>query len=199
MLQQYNWVCKICGCKCDSRRKLLKHKNEIHPERKRIPWNKGLTKDTDERVAKNSAAVQKTMKEKYKNGYKHYLTCGEYWTAERRKEQSERKKKLYAEHPEKHPNRKLANNRNKISYPERIAHDWLMENKITFIHQYKYKNRFVDFYLPERQLFIEIDGSYWHNKEVDNVKDKEALNDGFQTLRIPAASRIIETLKVNIL
>jgi very-short-patch-repair endonuclease len=199
MKKEYTWQCKICGLICKSRRKLQKHRAEEHPERLREPWNKGLTKATDERVAKNSLSVQETMKRKYKEGYKNFIMCKEYWTPERRKEQSERKKKLYSEHPEKHPNRKLANNRSKISYPERLAYDWLMENKITFIHQHKYKNRFVDFYLPERQLFIEIDGVYWHDEEADMLKDEEALKDGFKTLRIQANKRILETLTNNIL
>ena len=33
--------------------------------KKRIPWNKGLTKETDERVAKNYEALKQSMIEKY--------------------------------------------------------------------------------------------------------------------------------------
>lgn len=52
----------------------------------------------------------------------------------------------------KHPNRKLAGNRKKMTYPEQVAFDWLIEHKITFVHQKEFcfneMKRFVDFYIP---------------------------------------------------
>ena len=87
------------------------------------------------------------------------------WTPERRKLQSEAKKKLYKEHPEKHPNRKLANNRQQMSYPEKLVYDWLTTQSIEFIHQRKIDKYYVDFNIGS--LCIEVDGKYFHNKESD--------------------------------
>lgn len=47
-------------------------------------WNKGLTKEMDERVKINSENCSKTSLEKYKNGYVHPNSTEEYWSKERR-------------------------------------------------------------------------------------------------------------------
>ena len=74
------------------------------------PWNKGLTKETDERIRHNAESVKKSMEKLVADGW--VPECAKYWEdPEHRKEQSEKKKRLYAEHPEKHPNRKLSGNR----------------------------------------------------------------------------------------
>lgn len=78
------------------------------------------------------------------------------WTPERRKARSEQKKELYRKFPEKHPNRKLANNRLKMSYPEKLVYDWLTEEKISFEHQKFIKPYHADFCIGS--LIIEIDG-----------------------------------------
>lgn len=169
------WVCNLCGKVYRTRRLLEEHKKtDKHPGgAARIPWNKGLTKD-DPRVAK----------------------CGhkEWWTDQRRHEQSLRKKKFYAENPEKHPNRILANNRSNMSYPERVAFDWLVKNNIQFEHQYRLWDRFVDFYIPSMNTLLEVDGNYWHNKEKDDAKDAKASAAGYKTLRISASEKIEERL-----
>ena len=67
------------------------------------------------------------------------------WTPERRKQQSDRKKKLFSEHPEKHPNRILANNRVNMSYPERLVFDWLKSQNIDFEHNRRIDRYYVDF------------------------------------------------------
>jgi very-short-patch-repair endonuclease len=111
------------------------------------------------------------------------------WTPERRKTQSEAKKKLYKEHPEKHPNRKLANNRQQMSYPEKLVYDWLTTQSIEFIHQRKIDKYYVDFNIGS--LCIEVDGKYFHNKESDIKRDKIISDLGF-TIRRVSASNIIK-------
>src|SRR5574343_19665 len=111
------------------------------------------------------------------------------WTPERRKTQSEAKKKLYKEHPEKHPNRKLANNRQQMSYPEKLVYDWLTTQSIEFIHQRKIDKYYVDFNIGS--LCIEVDGKYFHNKESDIKRDKIITELGF-TIRRVSASNIIK-------
>lgn len=111
------------------------------------------------------------------------------WTPERRKLQSEAKKKLYKEHPEKHPNRKLANNRQQMSYPEKLVYDWLTTQNIEFIHQRKIDKYYVDFNIGS--LCIEVDGKYFHHKEYDIKRDKIITDLGF-TIRRVSASNIIK-------
>ena len=116
-------------------------------------------------------------------------------------ERSEQKKQLYKEHPEKHPNRRCAGKAKGMSYPEKVARDWLQQNNIDFIQQYHFVtdkfNRYVDFYCEKFNLFIEIDGEYWHRYRLyeDKNKDEDASAHGIRTLRVSAKSRIYDTLK----
>ena len=156
-----------------------------------------MTKETSELVRHNGESVSKAMKKLFDEGK---LDAHKTWTPERRKMQAELKKKLYKEHPEKHPNRKVANNRGKMTYPERVAYDWLVRRGIEFKHQYHFAtdkfNRYVDFFFESKNLFIEVDGKYWHDPEVDYLKDIDAQNHGIKTIRISASDRIEERLSM---
>ena len=86
-----------------------------------------------------------------------------------------------------------------MTYPEKVAFDWLVRNNIKFEHQYNFRtekfNRFVDFFCEDYKLFIEIDGEYWHkDKEKDIQKDEDAKNNGYITVRISAKERIEKKL-----
>lgn len=122
------------------------------------------------------------------------------WTQERRQAQSEHKKKFYSEHPEQHPNRKLAGNRGKMTYPEQLVNDWLIAHSIEFVHNYHYTtdkfNRYVDFCLVGQNIFIEVDGEHWHqDKTFDEAKDLDAQQHGIKTIRIKPKLNIIEQLE----
>ena len=78
-----------------------------------------------------------------------------------------------------------------MTYPEQIAANWLASHGILFEYQYKTifneHTRYVDFFLPDFNLYIEIDGEYWHskNQEVDAMKDYFVLHiQGIKTLRV---------------
>ena len=195
------WKCECCNIIFNTRAELYQHNKEWHKSVSNDgPWNKGLTKNDDARVAKYSENAQKTYKKRILEGYKNPTWINEYWTEERRKKASNSKILLYSENPEKHPNRKLANNRNKMTYPESVAYDWLVENNVEFEHQkmlvINNKKRFVDFYLAPNNLIIEIDGEYWHkDKNYDKNKDLMAENNGYKTLRISAKDKIIDVLE----
>lgn len=45
------WKCTKCNLIFETRSKLFEHNRENHPVPKGQAWNKGLTKETDERVA----------------------------------------------------------------------------------------------------------------------------------------------------
>lgn len=107
------------------------------------------------------------------------------WTPERRKAQSEAKKELYRKNPEKHPNRRLANNRKKMSYPEKLVYDYLRSMDIEFFHNKKINKYYVDFCLGK--LVIEVDGERFHtDKEYDKKRDEIISSYGFIVRRFPA-------------
>ena len=45
------WKCKRCNMIFETRRKLEDHNHEFHPIPKGSSWNKGLTKESDARIA----------------------------------------------------------------------------------------------------------------------------------------------------
>lgn len=148
----------------------------------------GITGSTLQKASARGVFRPRTLNEASKIGATK-IDQSLIWTPERRKTQSEAKKKLYKEHPEKHPNRKLANNRQQMSYPEKLVYDWLTTQSIEFIHQRKIDKYYVDFNIGS--LCIEVDGKYFHNKESDIKRDKIITNLGF-TIRRVSASNIIK-------
>lgn len=197
--------CKYCAKLCKNKNSLAQHeircsKNnsvlKVKPFGNSLshqPWNKGLTKETDARVAKNAAGVRNTLRQKVADGWKPFFATDDFWTEEQRAKRSEEKIQLFKDRPELHPNRLLASNkgRNGMTYPECLAADWLTAHNITYNFQYKTvfneNSRYVDFFLQDYKLYIEIDGEYWHTRrrETDMAKDLFALeSQGISTLRI---------------
>lgn len=54
--------------------------------------------------------------------------------------------------------------------PEQKFKKVARKNKIKYRQSYKYKGHYFDFYLPELDILVEIDGVYWHGK---GLKDDE--------------------------
>ncbi len=196
------WKCTKCGIKFKTRSQLRQHlKNIKHPNNQN--WAKGLTKETSDIIRQIGKKVSKSLKEGHQSG--RIKVSDEY-----RKQMSDIKKKFYSEHPEQHPMRKVCGNRSKMTYPEQVVFDWLLQNQIKFIHQFQWQflnldnkihKRFVDFYIPQYKLFIEVDGKYWHQNRLDEdrQKDIQAEKDGFSTLRIDPAKLIINQLQYRLL
>ena len=206
-------ICQFCGKECKNRNSLCNHERlcKENPDRQNSiivgfndkghkAWNKGLTKDTDDRVKRSSESVKTTVLDKISTGWVPAFATKEYWTEDRKKQQSEKRKKFLLENPEKHPNRILASNRKNYSYLENIVSKWLDDNDIKyerqFVYPFKDSNRYVDFYIKDYNLFIEVDGEYWHKNsiDIDTLKDELALNDGITTLRISSKENINNTL-----
>lgn len=165
--------------------------NHGYKKRIRITWNKGLTKETNLSVLKSS----KTLKARYKSGELIGSFKGKHHTIKTRKKLSKIKIELYKNFPEKHPNRKLAGNRNKMTYPEKVAFDWLTKNKINFENQKKILNYYVDF-LIDKNIVIEIDGEYWHKDKVrDLTRENKISKLGYKIFRIKAKEKIENKLQ----
>lgn len=183
------WKCETCGKVFETKHLLYEHKHSEHKiSIGKGGWNKGLTKETDERV--------KRCSEKLKGHHNNKGIPKKKWTEEQKQRMSDKIKEYYKQYPEKHPARRLANNRNHMTYGERVAYDWLTRNNIQFTHHFHFNklgvNRYVDFYIESKRLFIEIDGEFWHKnrKALDDLKDMTAKQCGIDTIRIPAKDHI---------
>ena len=164
---------------------------ELHQPEK--CWNKGLTKETDDRVKRNGESTSIAMKKLYSTGFRVLSQTQEFWTADRRKEKSEEKKKLYQDNPDSHPNRRLAGNKSKMTYPEKVAADWLDSKQIQYEHNKKVGKYYPDFTIDH--MIIEIDGEYFHNKEYDKQRDMNLNELGYIVHRINSKERIINRLE----
>lgn len=204
-------ICQYCGKLCKNDNSLRNHERlcKENPDRQqsswikfnkeRGAWNKGLTKDTDERLKKAGETYRSNLKSGITKQYDHRSV----WNDDRRRAKSEEKIRYFSEHPERHPNAICAGNRGKMNFPERMTYDWLIDHGVEVIHNYHFVtkrfNRYVDFYLPEFKIFIEVDGERWHKDKIrDNLKDEDALEHGIITIRIPAGPRVIEHLEEHV-
>lgn len=188
-----NYKCDICG-KVYGPNGIGRHYWKNHTKEGQefsiTSWNKGKTTETHPELASSLSAggkaTGKLIKEgKIKSAFSEYMK-----TDEARKEQSKRKKELYKKHPEKHPNRKLAGNRNKMSFPEKLVFDFLTESDIVFEHNKRVGKYYPDFVIGTQ--IIEVDGERWHDEESDTTRDKELNKMGFEVERFQ--TKPIETL-----
>lgn len=144
------WKCDRCGLVFETRRQLQEHNHWVHPIQKGSSWNKGLTKDTDERVA----LYVKTCKERG-----HYVspTKGKHIPDTLKAKISKSMKKYFKEHPDRVPY--VLNHSSKESYPEqyfRIA--FKNEGFPKFVQDKYVDGYFLDFAFDELKMFIEVDG-----------------------------------------
>ena len=74
--------------------------------------------------------------------------------------------------------------------PERDFEHWLRENNIEFESQYRRvgNKHPYDYFLPQYNLLVEIDGHYWHSKPEQKIKDRkhnrDAKRKGYDIVRI---------------
>lgn len=150
------WKCKWCDKEVifNTRNELQKHLKENHPERAvHGAWNKGLTAETDIRIAKS----RETLKEGYKSGRNVSAQKGKSHTAEQKKLISESRRKYLLEHPEKVPY--VLNHHSKgDSYPEKYFKAVFDNAEIDYSQNYYSNGYFLDFAWPDIKVYIEIDG-----------------------------------------
>lgn len=187
--------CEICG-KMFSKYGIKNHIAVTHEGKKRgtsgkRAWNKGLTKETDERLKK----VSEKLKEKIDTGefipqgfcskdYKEYQKTEEY-----KLEQSKIMKEVVKNNPDSYSSKNVSGrvkNYKRLFYGEEfifkgkwelLVAEKLFESDIKFtneIQPIEYfweesgKNHlyFPDFYLPEIDLYIEVKG-YQRDRDLD--------------------------------
>jgi very-short-patch-repair endonuclease len=159
-------------------------------------WNKGLTKHTDDRIMKYSKKligriISQEHKDKLskinknnKNSLGHIVSV-------------ELRKKLSEVTIRQHQNNK---GKYKDTKPELKCEQILKDNNLKYKKQFRLSNRLYDFYLPDYNLLIEVDGIFYHGKNIkdedlkydmqkksrriDKLKNKLAEDNGFNLLRV---------------
>lgn len=176
------WKCEYCDDHpiFETRRKLEEHKRKFHPIPKGSSWNKGLTKETDERIA-NYVKTSK-MQNRYKPWNKGFHLSGEH-----RAKTSASMKKFYKEHPELVPYK--LHHSSKESYPERYFNDlFAKENIVGFERDYYVDGYYLDYAFVDKKIDFEVDGSqhYVDPKivEHDKVRTQQLESLGWKTFRI---------------
>ena len=158
-------------------------------------WNKGLTKESDKRVAKQTDNANKNRKPR--ENYRHSQQ-----TIKKISEATQGRVPWnvgITHTPE--TIKKIVTHRSNNKLEELVA-SLLEVNNIDYKHQFFLSrggsNKSFDFYIKSKNLLVEIDGDYWHGGpgcdkhfykvdeviENDRVKDKMAIDNGFDIVRI---------------
>lgn len=157
--------------------------NKGHKTKNRKAWNKGLTKETDERVRKSGETHRKR------------LETGEienWWLNKKHSEES--KKKISEGMKNAHKERRAHNIgecrwKCEPSYPEKFFID-VIKNEFQeqkYVREYYILGYSLDFAWVDKKLEIEIDGDQHEkieNQIHDQQRDKILEENGWKTLRI---------------
>jgi len=100
----------------------------------------------------------------------HITNLGRKYTPERNKKVSERGKRWIAQHPDEHRKKAVlgALKARQLGLfglpttPEKYMEDTLKKQNIKYISQYEYTIGLMDFYLPDGNIALFVDGTVWH-------------------------------------
>lgn len=86
--------------------------------------------------------------------------------------------------------RQIMHNLREPTSIEKAVYDFLTLNRINFEKEKLINNKFfVDVFVPDLNLIIEVDGKYWHSLErvikLDKAKNAYLIKCGYDLLRIP--------------
>lgn len=192
-----NWICPFCNNVFRTRRLLREHKKlcdlnknktvqkyiiDENGKRRLAPgcnaWNKGLTKETDERVKLRG----ETLSEGYKSGRLVNANTGTHHSDEQKKKISERRKQYLIEHPDKVPY--LVNHHSKgDSYPEKYFKEVFDNENVEYKQNYYQCGYFLDFAWPSKKIYLEVDGEqHYLDKRIvehDKVRTQKLLENGW--------------------
>jgi very-short-patch-repair endonuclease len=145
-------------------------------------WNKGKIYEGEELEEKRRIA-------------KDPVRCEKISKALTGKPKSEAHRKILCETLARNRKEILKGNPSKLEF---TFADILTGLGIEFVHQYEVDGFNYDFYIPDKNILIEVDGDYWHahpdkyvelnnmqkkNKGLDKLKTKHAADRSYQLLR----------------
>lgn len=147
-----------------------------------IAWNKGLTKDIDERVRQNS----ETLHQRYKSGEIIPPWQGKKHTEETKEKIRKSMNKFFEEHG--NPGWNSMTNTQTPSYPEKYFLKYFLNNNIPLKYHLGVGSYQLDFYNKELKKYIEIDGEQHYRddtaKEHDRKRTEVLLAKGWVGMRI---------------
>jgi len=157
--------------------------NDGYKNGSRTIWNKGLTKETDERMSK----MADTVLESYKCGDRKSITTfkGRTHTQETKDKISKSRIKYLAENPDKVPY--LLNHKSKgESYPEKYFREILEKEKVNFIQEKQESVYSLDFVIGTIDLEIDGEQHYVDSRIVESDKRRTIYleNMGYTTIRV---------------
>lgn len=186
-----NFICRFCDklCKNDNshrnhERLCPKNPNRVYVSytKGKPAWNKGKTKNDDERLKKSG----ETLSRRYNSGVIVNHNKGKHLTEEQKQLISKSRKQYLKEHPDKIPF--LLNHHSKgDSYPEKYFKDILIKQNIDFKQNYYSNGYFLDFAIPEKKIYFEVDGEQHYNgielKERDIIRNKKLEDNGWKLIK----------------
>ena len=186
-------LCQYCGKECKNSNSLCNHErlckyNPIKQESNlkefigvsHVAWNKGLTKETDDRVAAQSKSLSK-----------YYETHDAAWVGKNLPEEMKQNigegvKRFLIENPDMVPYKR--NHSSKESYPEEYFTELFQQEGIKLVKQFSVHSYHLDFCDPDKKIDIEIDGDqhYLDPKivEHDKIRNKFLEDSGWTLFRI---------------
>jgi very-short-patch-repair endonuclease len=188
------YYCQFCGKICIGKNSLAQHERfcKNNPNRAESPfvkynkekdhvWNKGLAKETDERLAK----AAETLSKGYKSGRIKPSNIGIALSEEQKQKISKSRKKYLEEHPDQVPY--LLNHSSEISTPEQYFIT-LFENENIPLSFHKQISVYqLDFYNDDKMFYLEIDGEQHYQEksiERDKIRDEYLRSLGWRGMRI---------------
>ena len=188
---KYN--CQYCGKIYIGKKSLVQHElrckcnpNKIEStwikyNQENKPWNKGLTKENDDRVAKGA----KTLSDGYQSGRLINPNAGKRMTYDQKQKISKSRKKYLEENPDKVPY--LLNHSSEISAPEQYFIDLFANENIPLSFHKQISIYELDFYNEDKMFYLEIDGEQHYQEksiERDKQRDEYLKNLGWTGMRI---------------
>lgn len=187
------FICKFCGKHCKNGNSLRNHERlcKLNPERQEShfvkwnetheAWNKGLSKETDERLKKSA----ETLHNGYATGRIINSNKGKFHTEEQKQKISMGRKRYLEQHPDKVPY--LLNHHSKgDSYPEKYFKEVFDNENVEYKQNYYQSGYFLDFAWPERKLYLEVDGEqHYRDKRIvehDKKRTQKLLEEGWTCL-----------------
>jgi len=190
---------RLCECGCrelaGAGKRFIRGHNILgtHPHIGQLAWNKGLTKEVDERVKLNAERTSFSLKGKH---FPHSFSKGcTPWIKGLTKNTNEKVRlmaeKLSQDRKGKTPKNIMDNCFFFNTKPEKEMKKVLDELKVEYEFQFpvwNIKHCYVaDFYLPLYNTIIEVDGKWFHNypdgREIDHVRTQELKSVGYGVLR----------------
>ena len=181
------WKCTFCGLIFKTRSKLEQHKRELQHTFKGTSWNKGLTKESDQRIANGI----NTLLNNFESGKLKPSKLGKKLSKESREKISKARSKILDAVAAgfKNVGWYKVKNINNVEYT--VRGHW-EENVALKLNEYNIlweKNKWIeyfdgeiirhynpDFYIPDKNLYIEVKG-YFSDKDKLKMKFVLEQND----------------------